>query len=109
MASYTQSEYFTCTPDDILDAATQVFAEGGWRIVARSDSEIIGKEGLLGFLTSGPVRIALSVTRLQADALDDESVRVDLEGSCLGLGPINKKRVKRLMDRLLASIIIRTP
>ena len=109
MASYSQSEYFTCAPEDILRAAREVFEEGNWSIVALSDDGIIGREGLVGFLMSGPVKIGLTVTRLQADASDEGSVRVDLAGSCLGLGPINKNRVKRLMDRFLASLMLKTP
>ena len=107
MAKFQDSQYLNCEPAAVIRMACEIFEEDNWTIQKITDNSISAKEGLLGFLTSGPVSIDLGVSTPHPDEAHRGSARIDVSLSCLGLGPINKSRLKRINDKIAGRLVFR--
>jgi len=107
MANFHDSEYFHIEASAVVSICREIFEEDNWSILETTDSSITAKEGLLAFLTSGPVTMVVEVsTEPRPGGLEtvvlagsDGCTRVDAHLSCLGLGPINKRRLVKINSK----------
>ena len=115
MAKFSNTEYIDSEMSLVLSNAWRLFKDEKWTILETTESSISAREGLVGFLTSGPVTMTINASTVQPGQSNppggetyprDGSTRVDSDLSCLGVGPINKNRLKRIEDKIIGLIII---
>ncbi len=105
MSKHNQSADLSCSAKDLLLFSQEIFRDFEWRVLSVTSDGISAKEEtpkLTSF--TGAARIDVAVTALP----DKETAsRIDLAGSILGAGPIQKNHLKGQMGRFLNALSLK--
>jgi len=112
MAKYSNTDYIDAEISVVLSKAQQILNDrkqwwAKWTILETTESSISAREGLLGFLISGPITMTIRVSTVQPGGPHRVgSTRVHCDLSCWGIGPINNYRLKRTEDKIIGQIML---
>ena len=114
MAKYSNTEYIDFEPERVLGGVEDICEFSGWKLLQMTENSVSVREGLLGWLSSGPATINIRVSTVKAGDNCPEGIvtsptvgatRVDSDLSCMGLGPINKRRLKKVESQFIVAIV----